>query len=132
VEWKELSFEGNSPCPRYKAGSCLVPERQGQAIFLIFGGCNEDEQALNDLFMLDVTSTTWSCPTTSGAVPAPRYGHSVTLLPAVRKVIVLGGTNGKLSSDGATDPEFPAHKTTAYLWCAAPLPFDFGTCHTFR
>jgi len=82
---------------------------------LIFGGCNEDEQALNDLFMLDVTSTTWSCPTTSGAVPAPRYGHSVTLLPAVRKVIVLGGTNGKLSSDGATDPEFPAHKTTAYL-----------------
>ena len=30
VEWKELSFEGASPSPRYKAGSCLIPERQGQ------------------------------------------------------------------------------------------------------
>lgn len=100
------------------------------ANFLIFGGCDEDERALNDLYLLDIGSTTWTSPATTGSVPSPRYGHSVTLLPAVRKVVVLGGTNGKLSSDGANDPEFPPHKTTAYLWYAlmqrALLPKRLG------
>ena len=117
MEWKELNGEYkefDSPSPRCKAASCLIPERHGQAKMLIFGGCNGAEVALNDLYTLDLASSTWSTPTASGTVPSARYGHSATLLPAVRKVIVLGGTCG-LSREGATDPEFPPHRTTAYL-----------------
>ena len=111
MEWKDLSFEGESPSPRYKAGSCLVPERQNQAKLLIFGGCDEDEAALNDLYFLDLLSTTWTKPATTGATPSPRFGHSVTLLPAVRKVVVIGGTDGKaLDTNNAIDAEFPSHK----------------------
>ena len=111
MEWKVLSFEGESPTPRYKMGSCLVPERQGQARMLVFGGCDDDEQALNDLYSLDLLSTTWSMPEASGTAPSARYGHSMTLLPAVRKVVVIGGTDGKqLDPHSAYDAEFPAHK----------------------
>ena len=73
-----------------------MPEQQGQAHILVFGGCDEDDNAMNDLFFLDLQSTWWSSPDTTGSTPSPRYGHSVSLLPAVRKVVVLGGTDGKL------------------------------------
>ena len=62
MEWKELSFEGPAPTPRYKMGACLVPERQGQAKLMVFGGCDEAELALNDLYFLDLHSTTWTQP----------------------------------------------------------------------
>lgn len=57
-----------------------------------------------------------SIPTTSGAKPSARYGHSVTLIPAKRNIIVLGGTDGKqLEHVQSTDPEYPPHKTTKSL-----------------
>jgi len=115
MEWKEVSFEGPSPSPRYKHGACLVPEPKGLARMLVFGGCDEEERAMNDLYFLDLATTTWSTPATTGTVPTPRYGHSVSLLPAVRKVVVMGGTNGKLHKDSSADAEFPPHKTTAHL-----------------
>lgn len=143
MEWNECSYEGMSPSPRYKHGSCLVPERAGQARLIVFGGCDEEDNAMNDLCTprapharirplssspappltrsvtrrvpfsdsLDINSTTWSVPETTGSTPSPRFGHSVTLLPAVRKMVVLGGTDGKLlDPHSAADPEFPPHK----------------------
>ena len=57
-----------------------------------------------------------STPTTSGPKPAARYGHSVTLIPAKRNIIVLGGTDGKqVENVQSPDPEFPPHKTTKSL-----------------
>jgi len=128
LEWKELSFEGQAPCPRYKHGACLVPERQGQARMLIFGGCDEEDHAMNDLYTLDMATTTWSCPETTGQTPSPRFGHSVTLLPAVRKVIVLGGTDGKLLDvHAAADPEFPPHKSAKSFCGMAVHLLDLDT-----
>jgi Ras-related protein Rab-1A len=123
MEWKELSFEGDSPSPRYKMGSCLVPERQGQARMIVFGGCDEEDVAMNDLYSLDLGTTTWSKPVTTGATPSPRLGHSVTLLPAVRKLVVIGGTDGKMvDQHSSADSEFPSHKT--------PKSFCPMTVHT--
>ena len=86
---------------------------------------------MNDLYSLDLNSTTWSQPQTTGATPSPRFGHSVTLLPAVRKVVVLGGTDGKLlDPHAATDPEFPPHKS-ARSFCGMAvhmLDLDTLTC----
>lgn len=118
-EWSEQSPSGSRPCARYKHGSCLVPERRGQARMLVFGGCDEEGAALNDLYFLDIGEMAWSAPEVSGTPPAPRYGHSVTLLPAQRKVVILGGSDGKVvpaaTGSSSFDPEFPPHKTTKSL-----------------
>ena len=80
MEWKELSFEGNSPCPRYKHGACLVPERQGNARMLIFGGCDDEDGALNDLYFLDLATTTWSTTTSISLVQAASIFTTITSL----------------------------------------------------
>jgi len=48
LEWREVSYQGTAPPPRYKHGCCLVPERQGNARMFIFGGAEEEYRALND------------------------------------------------------------------------------------
>jgi len=117
--WTELETEGTPPCARYKHGACLVPERRGAARMFIFGGQDEEGSALNDQYVLNLSPDApkkWSVLETAGIRPSPRYGHSATLLPAQRKVIVLGGTDGKhIDAASVMDAEFPSHKTTKSL-----------------
>jgi len=109
--WRETSASGTAPTPRYKHAGCTIPERRGQAKVFIFGGCDEEGVALNDEHFLDLADLSWSTPATSGTRPAPRFGHTVTFLPAQRKVVVIGGTDGKhVQQSAVTDPEFPAFK----------------------
>lgn len=127
VEWLEVSSDGDSPCPRYKHGACLVPERRGQARMFLFGGCDEEGESLQDQFFLDLDTKTWSAIESKGNKPGPRYGHSVTLLPAQRKIVVLGGTDGKhLTQDTRSllDPEFPSFKSEKSLHPMSVHVFD--------
>lgn len=113
-EWRNVAYDGVSPSPRYKHAACLVPERRNEARMFLFGGCNEQGEALNDQYWLDLTNATWSVAESSGAAPSRRYGHTLTLLPAQRKLIVLGGTDGAHATP-SSDPEFPTHKTARSL-----------------
>lgn len=119
TSWSELETEGIAPCPRYKHGACLVPERRGAARMFVFGGQDEEGAALNDQHVLQLgpdAPKTWAVLESSGTRPAARYGHSITLLPAQRKVVCLGGTDGKhIDTSSVMDPEFPSHKTTKSL-----------------
>ena len=50
---------------------------------------DEEGTALNDQHVLNLATDapkTWAVLETAGTRPSPRYGHSVTLLPAQRKV----------------------------------------------
>ena len=86
------------------------------------------ELALNDLYFLDLHSTTWTQPESTGTAPTPRYGHSVTLLPAVRKVVVIGGMDGKgVDSSNAVDHEFPPHKNAKSFCGMAVHMLDLDT-----
>jgi len=181
AEWKELETEGAAPCPRYKHGSCLIPDRRGAARMFIFGGQDEEGTALNDQYVLQLGAEgakTWcavaatpgtmgiggiqpgrgeggregrlpdahrllapdpctddtrlvprrSVLDSTGARPSPRYGHSITLLPAQRKIICLGGTDGKhIDASSVMDPEFPSHKTTKSLHPMACHTLDIDT-----
>mmetsp|Transcript_32293 Transcript_32293/g.53384 ORF Transcript_32293/g.53384 Transcript_32293/m.53384 type:complete len:618 (+) Transcript_32293:54-1907(+) len=115
-EWQELGTIGTGPCSRYKHASCLVPESQNKARMFIFGGCDEEGNALGDQWFLDIAAKAWSSVDTSGVRPVARYGHSATLLPAQYKVLVLGGTDGKyVQQSGVIDPEFPSFKSDKAL-----------------
>jgi hypothetical protein len=119
----ETSAKGVTPSPRYKHTATAIPARKGKVRMLVFGGCDDDQAAMNDHHILDCDSMEWSALVTRGTPPAPRFGHSATLLPS-RKVLVLGGTSGaKADSDAPPpDPEIPPHKTTKTLhpMCVRP------------
>jgi len=121
--WSEVEPAGEErPSARYKHASCAVPERRGEAKFFIFGGQDEDGMASNEEYYLNMKPANsgeppnWSLIQSQGTKPGARYGHTCTLVPAKRNIIVLGGTDGKQLDAAVTpDPEFPPHKTTKSL-----------------
>jgi len=128
MEWSETVTSGNGPCARYKHTACLVPEPRGKARMVVFGGCDEEGAALNDLFSLDLTSKEWTACEATGSKPAPRYGHTTTTLPAQRKIVVIGGTDGKhVQQAGVVDSEFPAFKSEKSLHPMAVHVLDVDT-----
>ncbi|KAF3934148.1 hypothetical protein ABW20_dc0102044 [Dactylellina cionopaga] len=59
---------------------------------IVFGGENENRVYLADVYLFDITTSTWSQPQISGPLPRGRSRHSVTLHDD--KLYVIGGTNG--------------------------------------
>ncbi|KAK6539443.1 hypothetical protein TWF694_009667 [Orbilia ellipsospora] len=59
---------------------------------IVFGGENENRVYLADVYLFDITTSTWSQPQISGPIPRGRSRHSVTLHED--KLFVIGGTNG--------------------------------------
>ncbi|KAK6522642.1 hypothetical protein TWF281_002078 [Arthrobotrys megalospora] len=59
---------------------------------IVFGGENENRVYLADVYLFDITTSTWSQPQISGPVPRGRSRHSVCLHDD--KLYVIGGTNG--------------------------------------
>lgn len=116
-EWtQQTGAKGAVPSPRYKHSATPIPERKGKVRMFVFGGCDDEQVALNDQYMLDCESMEWSEVQTKGATPVPRFGHSATWLPS-RKILLLGGTNGT-KYDGEHPPldaEIPPHKTAKSL-----------------
>ncbi|KAK6338885.1 hypothetical protein TWF696_009690 [Orbilia brochopaga] len=59
---------------------------------IVFGGENENRVYLADVYLFDITTSTWSQPQISGPTPRGRSRHSVTLYDD--KLYVIGGTHG--------------------------------------
>ncbi|EGX44406.1 hypothetical protein AOL_s00193g134 [Orbilia oligospora ATCC 24927] len=59
---------------------------------IVFGGENENRVYLADVYLFDITTSTWSQPQISGPSPRGRSRHSVCLHDD--KLYVIGGTNG--------------------------------------
>jgi hypothetical protein len=60
---------------------------------IVFGG--EDGPNLNDTWVLDLSTLTWSQLATAGTTPSARYGHSAVYDPAADEMIVYGGYGGE-------------------------------------
>ena len=75
--WSRLEEKQGSahPSGRMHHTSTFVPAMQS---LVIFGGTRPGE-ALNDLWMLNTKTMSWSQPETTGAPPSPRFGHTATL-----------------------------------------------------
>ncbi len=66
------------PPARSGHATCAIREK-----VFVFGGCSAEGNLLNDLWIFDQDSLTWTCVSTYGAVPCPRRGGSCGLLTYV-------------------------------------------------
>lgn len=75
------------PCKRAGHGACVLGHKM-----VIFGGAQR-ELRFNDVWVLDMTQMTWSCPNIRGKKPSGRFGHSQIAVDN-QTVLVLGGCGG--------------------------------------
>lgn len=110
--WRKVKTTQVTPGPRRYHTGCLDSRNQ----LVIFGGCRPKNIVLRDLWKFkfndtnNLSSGEWSEINVSGRCPAPRFGHSATMMDD--KMYVFGGVGG---SDGVTAFED--------LWC-----FDVSLC----
>lgn len=59
---------------------------------IVFGGENDQRVFLNDIYLFDIDTATWSRPAVHGIPPSGRSRHAVTLYDD--KLFVVGGSDG--------------------------------------
>lgn len=84
LAWDSPSDGCIKPCPR--AGHAAVSYK---TYMYIYGGCNEDNDRLNDIWRLDLTKFDWEEIKIKDEVPTGRSGHSAVVYKDT--MIVFGG-----------------------------------------
>ena len=113
----------------------LVADEANQVI--LFGGQDANQNLLNDLWVLDVTTGVWQ-QVAVGEGPSPRYGHSAAWIPG-QGMLIFGGRNnegalndmwllslqpaGTETTAPAAEPA-PAAEATATPAAAEPAPAE--------
>ncbi len=88
--WRIVETVGARPSARASHSSTFLNETQE---LIIFGGWNGTRR-LNDLYVLDTNTSTWSTPLIGGLSPHPRAGMTLT---NIGETIYLFGGNGHSS-----------------------------------
>jgi len=120
---------GVRPEPRFYHGGLVVND-----VYAVFGGCLAADftKPANDMHLLDLRSMTWSCPSTSGEAPTPRFSPKMIQGPD-DEIFVFGGTATTATPDASPGVLF-SYKIGTSVWSAvqvggtAPLNRNF---HTF-
>ena len=91
--WNKVNSSGDIPPPMHGHAAVAI-DRQ----LVIFGGSLQDGTQSQDLYILNTSSLQWSRIALGGAVPSPRYGHTMNVLGD--KIMVFGGmSEGDLKND---------------------------------
>lgn len=107
--WRHVETEGTPPQQRANHSSAVL-EYEDKCELFIFGGWNGSER-LNDIFILDTETSTWSEPRVGGIKPHPRAGMTLT---ALRDRLYLFGGSGT-SSKCFDDLQILDRKDMAWL-----------------
>lgn len=94
-QWRRVETTGCVPQQRANHSSAFLEETQE---LFIFGGWNGRER-LNDVHILDTTTSTWTCPTVGGVLPHPRAGMTLTALRGRLFLFGGSGTSSKCFHD---------------------------------
>ena len=95
LQWSRATPSGTIPSPRIDAPIAYDPA--GRQLFM-FGGLDSSGDR-NDLWAFSVDNQQWTQINPSGQAPNPRHGHTVTLDPVRRRVIVIAGEGGGFFGD---------------------------------
>ena len=96
-EWSEPEFTGEPPCKRYKHSAIKFDNTK----ILYFGGFHSPSEKLNDVFVLDTTTRTWTQPLleegrekqSAKKLPPPRGAHAACML-GKQTMYIVGGYGG--------------------------------------
>ncbi|CAK4711321.1 unnamed protein product [Aphanomyces euteiches] len=118
-KWEEIITEGEKPEPRSSHQTCLIQQK-----LFVIGGWNSVKQ-FNDLFVLDLTTKTWSAP--DAKLPVPTWNHACVGVQAVPhwKIFMFGGNSGDLNESGNSQGTYLNNvsvlDTGAMQWRQPPL-----------
>lgn len=83
--WVPVHPVTEAPPPRFLHSSVLVGRK-----LVILGGWDGEFGCYSDLWLFDTDTFSWMQPRTAGFAPTARYGHTMTLLPDGR-LVLMGG-----------------------------------------
>jgi len=87
MSWQRPSVTGPSPSARCAHTTSSV----GSGKLFVFGGWN-GTRMLNDLQVFHYEAMAWGRPVTTGIIPGPRAGHTMTAVGS--KLFIFGGGDG--------------------------------------
>eukprot|EP01082_Thalassiosira_pseudonana_P005351 g4989.t1 g4989 contig18:399533-401689(-) len=95
--WRQVETNGEAPQQRANHSSAVL-EWNGTSELFVFGGWNGSER-LNDIHVLDTSTSTWSTPRVTGVKPHPRAGMTLTALRGRLYLFGGSGTSSKCFDD---------------------------------
>jgi dynein heavy chain len=106
MRWERCSTGGEAPLPRWGHTATVISKKE----FVVIGGFHSDTNRFNDVHIFDTQKNMWIQPLETitdftprgnhisrktggaGAVPAPRGGHTTTMIGT--SLVVFGGYGG--------------------------------------
>src|SRR5258707_4799095 len=95
LQWSRATPSGTIPSSRIDA--LIAYDPAGRQLFM-FGGLDSSGDR-NDLWAFSVDNQQWTQINPSGQAPNPRHGHTVTLDPLRRRLIVIAGQGAGFFGD---------------------------------
>jgi hypothetical protein len=85
AEWTLVKCTGPTPPERWGHTCTRISDDR----IILYGGSNDDEVTLGDLYVYDIRSREWSCPLNCESIP--RTWHDAVYLESKHLVLVFGG-----------------------------------------
>lgn len=97
-EWLHLQTTGDMPLPVNEHSAVLVGEKM-----YIYGGNDFSGTIYDTLYSLDLRTLQWKLLSKkfSTGGPGPRCGHSMSYIPRLHKLVIMGGDKNDYIYDGA-------------------------------
>jgi hypothetical protein len=95
LQWSRANAAGAIPSPRIDAP--VTYDSVSKQVFM-FGGLDASGDR-NDLWAYSIDNHQWIQLQPAGQAPDPRHGHTVTLDPVRRRVIVVAGQGARFFGD---------------------------------
>lgn len=99
-KWLQVQTSGELPKPVNEHSSCIVSD-----IMYVYGGNDFSGTIYDSLYALDLKSFNWSKLNKDLEVdgPGPRCGHTMSFIPKVNKIVIMGGDKNDYIRPGKHD-----------------------------
>lgn len=99
-KWSQVSTSGNIPLPVNEHSACIIHDR-----LFVYGGNDFSGIIYNSLYVLDLHTLVWSKLTPQGEIdgPGPRCGHTMSYMPHLNKIVIMGGDKNDYVTDDLDD-----------------------------
>ncbi|DBA80892.1 hypothetical protein WJX77_007438 [Trebouxia sp. C0004] len=118
-EWHQIEVAKDAPHPSARDFACIVALDGGR--LLVHGGLDAAERRLDDAWIFDTVTSTWSELKMNGIKPKARYGHCMCRVDS--RVLMFGGENNtSLANDLWTLRGLGLDGEEAPAWIPLELP----------